>query len=134
MQPYENTRELPYDVVREMRKFLHQVREEAGRHQAPGDGYMIGIGEDVQIRGGKWENDGWSLQATIVQDERIAEGSWVVVHGYSGSVCTKGSVSMRMEWTADEQRVLDEQQLAKLLEYRAELEQEIADLRAKLGS
>jgi hypothetical protein len=125
---------LPDPVIAAMREMLAEYRALAATRDSPGDGSMITIDPDKLIDGGNWKG-GWTLQVTLVEDERRFDepGAHLVVHAYSDcSALSKGSMSRPMTWTKKERRALVTRQLEHLRARRDEINTTISELEAEL--
>jgi len=141
----EDTSKLPERIVTAMRELLVEARTEAAKHDSPGDGSSIGIGQGKVIDGGHWHpmpvTDprsaesyyGWTLQVSLLEDERMWEGPQLIVYAYSGSQLAKGSIVTPMTWTGPERLALDLARLKRLKDHRAQLDEAIHKLANKLG-
>lgn len=129
---WTNEHRLPEDVRAAMRDLLSEALIEAAKKPDPGDGYTMILTPERIIRGGMFEPDGWKLQCSLVQDARFRPKAYVVVHAYSDSQITKGSVAADVVRTAADRRAAAQVQLVALVRQRDNLDQDIAKLRAEL--
>lgn len=124
----DDIKNIPSRIVAAMRALLDEARVPAAKRESPGDGYSISVGQDKTIDGGHWEKQpdgsyGWTLQVSLTEDARMFKGPHLRV----------GSISMPMEWTAQERHILDLAHLGRMLDERSRLNEAIAELRKKLG-
>lgn len=126
-----NEDKLPVDVRAAMRDVLADAMREAARKEDPGDGYSTMLSAEKTIGKGMYEG-GWKLQASQVEDVRMNPVPFVVVHAYSDSQVTKGSVSADVERTPADRRFLAEKRLADMVARRDRLNDSINKLRAEL--
>lgn len=126
-----NEDQLPEDVRAAMRDVLVEALREAARKEDPSDGSMIGLSPKKTLGGGMWDG-GWSLQSSFLQDERMNPAPFVVVHAYSDSNLTRGSVEADVVRTADDRRFLGQRRLALMIQRRNELDQAIDALKLEL--
>lgn len=134
----DDIKNIPSRIVAAMRALLDEARVPAAKRESPGDGYSISVGQDKTIDGGHWEKQpdgsyGWTLQVSLTEDARMFKGPHLIVFAYSGSNFRVGSISMPMEWTAQERHILDLAHLGRMLDERSRLNEAIAELRKKLG-
>lgn len=127
-----NEDKLPEDVRAAMRDVLAEALREAARKEDPGDGYSIGLTPEKVLGKGMY-NGGWKLQSSLVEDVRMNPAPFVVVHAYSDSQITKGSVSADVERSPADRRFLAEKRLSDMVARRDRLNERIDQLRAELG-
>lgn len=109
-------RDMPLD---EMRTLLAQAVVTARTKDPPGDGSMFSLDAEQEIGGGMWEG-GWTLQATVIDDERRWVGPQVIVHAYRQDQLAQGSVRLPLEYTSEDRRALA---IGRLERLRAQREQ-----------
>ncbi len=127
MTMIDNAKDLPENVRAVMREVLAEGLELARKRESPGDGYLSFVGEDRTIGKGMFDG-GWKVQASIVEDARFYDRPHVVVHAYSDSTLSKGSIAAPVKWTVGDRRALAEKRVATLRAERKELDKEIAAL------
>ena len=129
----DNITKIPADIVAVMRELLQKALQEARTKEPPGDGSMIGLHAEAEIHGGKWEPEGWSLQANVIQDVRMHGSPFVRVDAYHGSTLTSGWVAAAVEYTPEDKQTLARARLVRLKEMRDELDAEIERTRREAG-
>lgn len=130
-QRWSNEKQLPDEVRAAMRDVLAEALREAARKADPGDGSMFTLGVERTLGKGMWEG-GWKLQASFVEDERVNDAPFVVIHAYKDSVCAVGSVASNVVRSADDRRFVAHQHLAALVARRDALNEAIDKLTNEL--
>ena len=128
---WTNADKLPDDVLAAMRDVLAEAMREAARKQDPGDGSMIMLNARTTLGLGMWHG-GWELQSSLVEDERMNDAPFVIVHAYRGGTLTRGSVADDVVRTADDRRFLAQLRLDAMIKRRDELSAAIDRLAAEL--
>lgn len=130
----EHIKDIPEHVHTRMRAMLVPALATARTKEPIGDGLMISLDVEEEVEGGMWQSGGWSLSVVYVCDARIKE--WVepsvVIHAYSGSSISKGYIAEPVRYTSEDRKALARKRLAALEKGRAEIDAEIADVRAEL--
>lgn len=122
---------LPDDVRASMRDVLTEALREAARTSDPGDGSILMLTAEKILGKGMWDG-GWKLQSSFVEDERMNDKPFVIVHAYQGSNLTKGSVSANVIRTVEDRRYLGRQRLESMVRRRDELNESIDRLSTEL--
>jgi hypothetical protein len=128
---WSNRSDLPEDVCASMRDVLAEALRQAARTEDPGDGSMVTLEAEKTLGRGMWDG-GWKLQSSFVEDVRMNEKPFVIVHAYQGSQFTKGSVSANVTRTPDDRRHLAHQRRDSMVRRRDELNIAIDKLTAEL--
>ena len=122
---------LPKDHMREL---LDRAMAAAKRQPAPGDWGLTDVRgvDDVEIGGGMYMPDGWTLQVVLLNDERMFRGGpHVVVDAYRGSTFTLGRLRQRVVYSADDLAAIRAESLTVLRARRQELDERIAKIEAE---
>ncbi len=126
------TRDIPPDVVAVMHEVLADAMPVARRSIPPGDGSLQFMGIERKIGEGAWRG-GWKIEATMYHDTRFGPGPEVHVHAYHDDNSTKGWLSQPIERSPEEELEVDRKRLAELQKYRAELDQDVVRVEARIA-
>jgi hypothetical protein len=129
---WHNEDTLPEDVRASMRDLLAEALREAARTEDPGDGSMTFLSPEKVIGNGMWDDNGWKLQSSFVQDARMNEAPFVAIHAYQGSCMAKGSVQADVVRTPYDRRYIANQRLERMIRRREALDADIKTLTAEL--
>jgi hypothetical protein len=124
---------LPDDVCAAMRDVLTEALRQAARTEDPGDGSMVFLDAEKNIGNGMCDG-GWKLQSSFVEDVRMNDKPFVIVHAYHDSQITKGSVSADVVRTPEDRRYLGQQRLDSMIRRRDGLTAAIDRLTVELDA
>ena len=131
--PLEHVDRVPPPIVEAMRVMLRDAVDAARKREPPSNGSMVvEIIGDRLINGGKWEPDGWTLQASFLMDTRFHPKPYISVHAYHASQCSDGCVQALVEYTPDDRRELAKKRLMRLEAERAEMDALITQTRQEI--
>ena len=124
---------VPENIEKAMVAMLDRLTPEARRRLPPSDGSMFTIGSEEMI-GNHWLDDGWKLQATLVNDERVwTDGPHLCVHAYSGSVVARTRIDRRVRYTKWDRREHDKVVLTQLRKDRDDINKTITKIEKRLA-